>query len=550
MYIIKNAFKCIGRSRGRNILIGVIVFVIAVSACIGLSIRQAAENAKSETLEGLTVTATISFDRQKAMSDMISEDNGDISENGRPSFDRDKFSDFMGESSSLTLDEYKKYAEAESVKDFYYSISSSFNGNDDFLPVSNDTTSEDENTSNSNENSFGMNGFFQPPEDMRNQMMGAQSDFTVVGYSSESAMTSFIDGTATIVDGAVFTEGTTDAECIISQELANYNSIEVSDTITLENPNNEDESYEFTVVGIYTDSSSNESSFSIMGATSTDPANKIYTSYAALQAVLDASGENSETVTDDTTGREFSTEIKSTLSATYLLSDVDSYNKFTEEVRELGLDKSYNVSSSDISSYESSLVPLETLSKLAGYFLIVILLIGAIILIVLNIFNIRERKYEIGVLTAMGMKKFKVALQFLTEIFVVTIIAVIVGVGVGGVSSVPVTNALLENQIAAESNQYNKIEENFGRPGNMIPGGNMPGNMGQNNIPQMQNGGPGNFFDANEVAEYISEIDEAMNLTVVFQMLGIAVLLTIVSGAVSMLFIMRYDPLRILANRD
>ena len=550
MYIIKNAFKCIGRSRGRNILIGVIVFVIAVSACIGLSIRQAAENAKSETLEGLTVTATISFDRQKAMSDMISEDNGDISENGRPSFDRDKFSDFMGESSSLTLDEYKKYAEAESVKDFYYSVSASFNGNDDFLPVSNDTTSEDEDTSNSNENSFGMNGFFQPPEDMRNQMMGAQSDFTVVGYSSESAMTSFIDGTATIVDGAVFTEGTTDAECIISQELANYNSIEVSDTITLENPNNEDESYEFTVVGIYTDSSSNESSFSIMGATSTDPANKIYTSYAALQTVLDASGENSETVTDDTTGREFSTEIKSTLSATYLLSDVDSYNKFTEEVRELGLDESYNISSSDISSYESSLVPLETLSKLAGYFLIVVLLIGAIILIVLNIFNIRERKYEIGVLTAMGMKKFKVALQFLTEIFVVTIIAVIVGVGVGGVSSVPVTNALLENQIAAESSEYNRIEQNFGRPENIIPDNMGPGNMGQNNIPQMQNGGPGNFFDANEVAEYISEIDEAMNLTVVFQMLGIAVLLTIVSGAVSMLFIMRYDPLRILANRD
>ena len=548
MYIIKNAFKCIGRSRGRNILIGVIVFVIAVSACIGLSIRQAAESAKSDTLEGLTVTATISFDRQKAMNDIIQNaENDTSSENsGRPSFDRDKFSDFMGESSSLTLDEYKKYAEAKSVKDFYYSISTSFNGNDDFLPVSNDSSSDDEDTSSETESNRGPGGFFQPPEDMRNQMMGAQSDFTVVGYSSEEAMTSFIDGTATIVDGSVFTEGTSAAECIISQELANYNSIAVDDTITLENPNNEDESYEFTVVGIYTDSSSNESSFSIMGATSTDPANSIYTSYAALQTILDASGENSETVTDDTTGREFSTEIKSTLSATYVLSDVDSYNKFTEEVRELGLDESYNVTSSDISSYESSLVPLETLSKLAGYFLIVVLLIGAVILIVLNIFNIRERKYEIGVLTAMGMKKFKVALQFLTEIFVVTIVAVIVGVGVGGVSSVPVTNALLENQVAAESNQFNKIEENFGRPGNMIPNGNMV----PNDMPQAQNGRPGNFFDENEVTDYINEIDEAMNLTVVFQMLGIAVLLTIVSGAVSMLFIMRYDPLRILANRD
>ena len=546
MYIIKNAFKCIGRSRGRNILIGVIVFVIAVSACIGLSIRQAAENAKSDTLEGLTITATISFDRQKAMNDMMSgSENSGLSEGGRPSFDRDKFAGFMGESSSLTLDEYKKYAQAESVKDFYYSISSSFDGNDDFSPVSNDVSSDDEETSDTTESNRGPGGFFQPPDDKRNQMMGAQSDFTVIGYSSESAMTSFIDGTATIATGAVFTEGTEDAECIISQELANYNSIAVGDTITLENPNNEDENYEFTVVGIYTDSSSNESSFSIMGATSTDPANKIYTSYAALQTILDASSENSETVTDDNTGREFSTEIKSTLSATYVLSDVDSYEKFTEEVRKLGLDENYNVSSSDISSYESSLVPLETLSKLAGYFLIVVLLIGAIILIVLNIFNIRERKYEIGVLTAMGMKKFKVALQFLTEIFVVTIIAVIIGVGVGGVSSVPVTNALLENQVAAESNQYNKIEENFGRPGNMIPN-----NMGPGNIPQMQNDRPDNFFGSTEVAEYISEIDEAMNLTVVFQMLGIAMLLTIVSGAVSMLFIMRYDPLRILANRD
>lgn len=211
MYIIKNAFKCIGRSRGRNILIGVIVFVIAVSACIGLSIRQAAENAKSETLEGLTITATISFDRQKAMNDMISGDkNGDSSEGGRPSFDRDKFAGFMGESSSLTLDEYKKYAEAESVKDFYYSVSASFNGNDDFLPVSNDASSGDD-TSATTESNRGPNGFFQPPDDKRSQMMGAQSDFTVVGYSSEGAMTSFIDGTSTIVDGAVFTEGTTDA---------------------------------------------------------------------------------------------------------------------------------------------------------------------------------------------------------------------------------------------------------------------------------------------------------------------------------------------------
>ena len=48
MYIIKNALRCISRAKGRNILIGIIALVIAVSACLGLSIQQAAESAKEK----------------------------------------------------------------------------------------------------------------------------------------------------------------------------------------------------------------------------------------------------------------------------------------------------------------------------------------------------------------------------------------------------------------------------------------------------------------------------------------------------------------------
>ena len=70
MYILKNALRCISRAKGRNILIGIIVLVIAVSACLGLSIRQAAESARSDTLDTLSVTATISFDRQSMMGQM------------------------------------------------------------------------------------------------------------------------------------------------------------------------------------------------------------------------------------------------------------------------------------------------------------------------------------------------------------------------------------------------------------------------------------------------------------------------------------------------
>ncbi len=535
MYIIKNALRCISRSKGRNALIGIIVLVIAVSACIGLSIRQAAVSAKEDTLASMSVSATISFDRQAMMGNMMGGEGG---------FNRDDFIDKMGENDSLTLEEYEKYATAKSVQDFYYTANISLNGNDDFEAVTSEAEEETDNAQNGMSGGFG--GFGGRPNGMMNKSSG---DFNIIGFSGDNAMTDFINGTSYISEGKVFEQKTENYDCIISTELATFNDTSVGDIITLVNPNNEDESYELTVVGIYTDQSANEE-FQIMPGGS-DPANEIYISYAALDKIISASSEASTTVTDETTGREYETKLSTNLSATYLFADVDAYNSFEAEARELGLGDDYTVSSQDISSFENSLVPLNTLSSMAGWFLIVILIIGAIILIVLNIFNIRERKYEIGVLTAMGMKKGNVALQFLTEIFVVTMAAVFIGVGIGAVSAVPVTNTLLENQITSSTNKSNEIKDNFGR-GDMPDMGNMGGFGGNMQKPEGNSGGFGGIENVfgKDAANYVSEVNSAMNFTVVLQMLGIAVLLTLVAGAVSILFVMRYEPLKILANRD
>ena len=56
MYILKNAWRSITRSKGRNILIGIILFVIAVSACIALSIGEAAETARQDSEDQLSIT--------------------------------------------------------------------------------------------------------------------------------------------------------------------------------------------------------------------------------------------------------------------------------------------------------------------------------------------------------------------------------------------------------------------------------------------------------------------------------------------------------------
>lgn len=528
MYIVKNAFRCIGRSMGRNVLIGIIALVIAVSACLGLSIRQAAESAKKSALAGMSVTATIQYDRAGAMGNMMGSRPGFGGGGSYPEFDfdSDAFAEMMGGGSSLTLDEYLLYASAESVQDFYYTLTAYFNGTDGLYPVT------DESSDSSTDDSF--SDLF--PEGFGDML--ATGDFSIIGYSSDTSMTAFVNGNAEIVEGSMFDEGTTELVCVISEELSMYNAISVGDSIVIVNPSLTTEVYTLTVKGIYSSSENNNFSGSMFGS-SQDPANRIYMSANAVQAIIDASAQ----LADDT-------KVTANISATYTFADANAYYSFVDEVRELGLDDSYAVQSTDITEFENSMTPLNTLSKMAGWFLLVILIIGGIILVVLNIFNVRERKYEVGVLTAMGMKKWKVAAQFICEILVVTMVAVVIGAAIGAVSSVPVTNTLLAGQIESQSKQQTQLNQSFGRPGNM--GGGFPGGMGD--MPSdMPNFGGGNNFFGNMLggaANYITEVDSAMNLTVVFQMLGVGLLLTLFASAASVLFIMRYDPLRILANRD
>lgn len=147
--------------------------------------------------------------------------------------------------------------------------------------------------------------------------MGNQGDATVVGYSADEAMAEFLAGTSTITDGEMFEEGTEEYNCVISDELATYNELEVGDTIVIVNPNNEEESYELTIVGLYHNDQSGMSQPGMMGgfSTATDSANQIYMSYNALAKIIKASEEvaaNAEAEDDDTdvSGKKFKNKKK------------------------------------------------------------------------------------------------------------------------------------------------------------------------------------------------------------------------------------------------
>lgn len=496
MYVLKNAFKSITRSKGRTILNLILIIVISLSACVALSIKNSADNARDITYGNLSVTASIITDRNKLM--------------GGTKPDKDTMLEMMDKmQQSLSVEELEKYSQAESVKDFYYTGQTGLNG--DVIEPYQSTDAD----------------AFKPSKGMGNMggMGKMMSDFTIIGASSHNAMKTFIDGTNVITSGSVFEESDTSNNCVISSEVAVLNELEVGSTFTLVNPSKEDEVIEFTVCGIFECESTDSYS------------NQIYISYESLNKICEDSEAQAETITNQMTGTETTTALKNTVSGSYVLADIDGYESFQNEVTAMGLDTDvYTVSSSDITDFETSLLPLDNLSKFTMIFFWVVMAIGAVVLVIFNLFSIRERKYEMGVLAAIGMRKTKVAVQFLTEVFMVTIIAVIIGAGAGAAVSAPIGEKLLQNQIESVQTQNNKVDNNFGGgfsgKGNMRPGMQTGTTSGNNNI------------------DYVDDIDIGTDFKVLAELMLMGIGLVLVSSSAGIISVLRYEPLKILTNRS
>lgn len=535
MYILKNAFLNIKSAKGRNILIALIVLVIAVSSCVSLSVKESAKTAEAEGLANLSISASISFDRSSMLQN--AQNSG---EDIRAQ---------MQNMQELTLDEMQTYANSEYVKDFVYTLSASLNGLE-VDPVS-DEDEEEETTQSADENTQNNGGFGGGMQ--QGGMMGGrggftQGDFTVIGYNAYSSMTDFVSGTSKVTSGEIFDVTSSGNNCVISEELAAFNGLSVGGTIMLGNPSNEEQFFTFTVTGIYSyTSASSNSSFGRNFSTAMDPANQIYTSYTALNNFVVYTEENAEVSTDDN-GREESTALSGTTSGTYLFASVENYESFVEDVKTMGLSDSYTVSSADLSNYEESLVPIQNTAKFANLMLWVVLGVGGAILIVLNIFNIRERKYEVGVLTAIGMKKRKVAAQFVTELLAVTLVAIIVGTGVGAMLSVPVSDALLASQVSAQEEKESEQSASFGMAGQGMPGmGGSQSTQGGGQSSQRPQSDTSRWGGAQ--VEYITTLSTKTDFSVLGQLMAIGMLLTLIASLAAVIFVMRYEPLKILSER-
>lgn len=472
MYIFKNAFISITRNKGRNILMAIILIVIATSCAVTLAIKNTATSLITSYKDKIEVTASITMDRKNMMGQM------------KPSNEnRDEIIEQFQEIPSLTVEEIENYGNSDYLKSYYYTAS---------LGLNSDTIEKAENTS------MGGN---RPNFD---KGMPNSTDFTITGYSSYDAMTDFINGSYTIIEGEVSNDFTQN-NCVINEELATLNEISVGDTISFQDSNNE-KTFSFIVTGIYSDNKESDNPMSLFS----NSVNTIITNTNSIIHIEE----------------EFSTS--ATVNPTFVLTSKDVLEDFEEELKEKGLNEYFTLQT-NLDSADSSLSTISNVSSFATTFLIITLIIGTIVLFVMNMINVRERKYEIGVLRTIGMKKQTLTLQFVFELLMITIVSLVIGASIGMLASVPVSNKLLENEIRTNQNEQTTIEKNFGNRGDK-------GNNISINMPKA-------------VSAYTS-IDAVVDRKVLVELLFIGISLTIISSSAAMIHIQKFSPLTILKERS
>lgn len=478
MYIIKNAFVSITRNIGRNLLIGIIVVVISCAVTITLAIRNSASSLISSYESKYDVTASIGFNRESMMGQMKRPEEGD--------FDKEEMKENMGDifssASQISIDDINNYGDSSYVKDYYYQISIGVNGsNIDKVSMS---------TSDSNRPSM------PGRENFSNR---SSSDFTLVGYSTLSSMEEFINGKYKITDGSVSID---DNNCVINSELATLNDISVGDEIEAISPDDEEITIKLKVSGIYEEESESSEGMNMFS----NSANNIIT--------------NSDIVNTFATDNE----LKTSITPTFILNNKDVIDNFSNELTEKGLSEYLSVTT-NLDQIDNSTKTISNVLSFATTFLIITLVIGAIVLFVINMINIRERRYEIGVLRTIGMKKSLLTFQFITELLIVSLLSLTIGASIGSASSVSVSNYLLKQEISNAQSEKENIQSNFKR-----------GDMGKiNGIVNV---------------EEFSSIDAVVDVKVIVELLGIGLLLTLISSSASMISINKFSPLTILKERS
>ncbi|EFQ6815978.1 ABC transporter permease [Listeria monocytogenes] len=495
MNFFKRAWLSMKARKGRSVLQLIIFTVVCVLILSGFTIQSAADKASELAREQLGGTVTLTVDREKQMQTMRDEASSSDSSSteSKPQF----------QSSPIDVSDANDLAKLNHVASYnYYSSTQALASGFDPIESSGDTSSSSDESSTTTETQGPGGGQGGP------QMVDA--DLSISGLLDSATSTDFEAGTSELTSGVAITSADKDKNvAMVEENLAEENDWKVGDSFTVTSSDGNTK-VTLKIVGIYktTDSGSDMAqNFSFL-----NPYNKVYVPY---------------TVANTIKGSDYKNTVD---SAVYTMDDAANISAFEKEAKKVdSIDwDTFKLDAND-TLYQQMIGPINSVASFSKNVVYIVSIAGALILGLLVMMQVRDRKYEMGVLLAIGEKRGKLIAQFFVEILIVALVSF----GLAAASSHYVAQ-LAGNQLLAQQNS--STTETTSSTENRGPGG------GQ--------GGPGGFGESvsnlTKNTEQIKELDIQVTLEDMLKMGGIAFISVLLPAAL----VLRMNPKTILTKQE
>ncbi|EAA0011287.1 ABC transporter permease [Listeria monocytogenes] len=500
MNFFKRAWLSMKARKGRSVLQLIIFTVVCVLILSGFTIQSAADKASELAREQLGGTVTLTVDREKQMQAMRDEaaSSDSSSTESKPQF----------ESSPIDVSDANELAKLNHVASYnYYSSTQALASGFDPIESSGDTSSSNDESSTTAETQGPGGGQGGP------QMVDA--DLSISGLLDSATSTDFEAGTSELTSGVAITSADKDKNvAMVEENLAEENDWKVGDSFTVTSSDGNTK-VTLKIVGIYktTDSGSDMAqNFSFL-----NPYNKVYVPY---------------TVANTIKGSDYKNTVD---SAVYTMDDAANISAFEKEAKKVdSIDwDTFKLDAND-TLYQQMIGPINSVASFSKNVVYIVSIAGALILGLLVMMQVRDRKYEMGVLLAIGEKRGKLIAQFFVEILIVALVSF----GLAAASSHYVAQ-LAGNQLLAQQNS--STNETTTSTENRGPGGG-----GQ--------GGPGGFGESvsnlTKNTEQIKELDIQVTLEDMLKMGGIGIGIAFISVLLPATLVLRMNPKTILTKQE
>ncbi|MBP2078754.1 ABC transporter permease [Oceanobacillus polygoni] len=486
MNFIKRGFLGITRKKGKTLILLAVIFILGNLISGAVSIQQATGNVEANIKERLGAAATLELDYE-AVEDLSEAEWLEIE--------------------NIGVDLIKQIGELSYVKYFDYSTSI-YLGSESIESYQGDMEGEIFHSGPSMD--YKLNGINYAP---------------VIDFEEEKGK---------LIDGRVFTQEEVDngtSVAIISKKLAEKNDLHVGDTFTLDNAvyDYDEETGEeelitsrdvvLEVIGLFEPQSVKEQQEDNADSGMLDWMDIEYQNTVYVPNEIVASENRYHWEEYSKMDEEFAKMMEEDENAfeyfmpMFFLNSPEDSEAFEEEVAPL-LPEFYNVVNA-MDQYDSIAGPMESMSKLSKYVLLVAVIATVLITGLVVLLFLRDRKHELGIYLSLGERRSRVVGQILIEVMVVAVIGITLSLFSGNLLAGQVSDMMMK----ANDNQDEYYEEYI-------------------------------YFGDTQIdlttEDVLDSYEVSLNLSYILGFYGIGLLTILISTVIPLIYIVRLNPKKIL----